>query len=223
MGTTIKITPPGGSEYTVRVYEKCRVELSATDRAGSFSLSLPDDTGELVDLFPVGSEVSIVQDDAVFRGWVKNPPKIRQDRITYIDIDGLDHTARTQKILVTESYTDTRISDIVLDLFSKYAPQYDTSDVMDCDKQVTIKFPDVFLWDAMEQLAELAGYEWYINAKLPEEIPQIEPTGWTEEVNLVLPAEWGERSGWFEQLSTRSVVCPWPSDALYPGYDLYPC
>ncbi|MTI82581.1 MAG: hypothetical protein FH756_01520 [Firmicutes bacterium] len=205
MGTTIKIIPPGGKEYTVRTYEQCRVTLSATDRAGSFILGLPDTTGDLVDRFPVGSDVEITQDESVFRGWVMNPPKLKKDQLIYITIEGLDYTARTQKIIVTESYVDTKISDIVLDLFTKYAPEFDTEDVMPCDKRVSIKFPDVFLWDAMEKLSEIAGYEWYVNAKLPEEIPEVEATGWAELVTHTF------------------IACPVPSSELYPSSSLFPC
>jgi len=75
MGTKIYITPPGGAQEEIKVYSKCSVTLSGTSRAGSFSLELPDSTGLLVDAFPVGSDVLILQDDNVFRGWILNSPK----------------------------------------------------------------------------------------------------------------------------------------------------
>lgn len=223
MGTKIYITPPGGVQQEIRVYSKCSVTLSGTSRAGSFSLELPDTTGALVDAFPVGSDVLILQDDNVFRGWVLNPPKIRRDRVIHITIEGLDYTARTQKILVTESYVDQKIGDIVLDLFAKYASWADTSDVTACDKVITIKLNDVFLFDALEKLASIAGYEWHINAKLPEEIPEGEPTGWAELVELVPPAQWAEGAEWTEEVTHGIYACSWPSEDLYPSELLYPC
>ena len=223
MGTKIYITPPGGVQQEIKVYSKCSVTLSGTTRAGSFSLELPDTTGDLVDAFPVGSDVLILQDDNIFRGWVLNPPKIRRDKVIYITIEGMDYTARTQKILVTESYVGTSIHGIVLDLFAKYAPWADTSDVMPCDKLITIKLNDVFLFDALEKLAKIAGYQWFINAKLPEEIPSGEPSGWSELIELVAPAQWMEGAGWAEEITHRFITCSVPSEDLYPSEGLYPC
>ena len=223
MTTKIYITPPGGAQQEVKVYSKCSVVLSGTNRAGLFSLELPDTTGGLVDAFPVGSDVLILQDENVFRGWVLNPPKIKREKVIYITIEGLDYTARTQKILVSENYIDQKISDIVLDLFSKYASWADTSDVTTCDKVITIKLNDVFLFDAMEKLAGIAGYEWHINTKLPEEIPSGEPAGWSELVELVAPAHWLEGAGWAEQVLHSFYTCSRPSEDIYPSELLYPC
>lgn len=166
MATTIQITPPGGAATTIRVYDKCTVTLSATSRAGSFALQLPDTTGDLVDAFSVGSDVQITQDGNLFRGWVLNPGKQLDGQIRNIEISGADYTARTQKVVVTESYANEAISDIVADLFSKYLPWATASNISVCSKVITIKFADKFFFDSMEQLAEISGYEWYIDELL---------------------------------------------------------
>lgn len=224
MGTTIKITPPGGIEQTIGAYEQCRVTLSATSQSGSFTLILPDTSGILVDAFPVGSDVWIRQNDHIFRGWVLNPGKSVNGQVKSVQLEGMCYTGRTQKIVVTESYENWAISDIVIDLFTKYMPWIDRSSIVPCSKIISIKFKDVFLFDAMEQLSSLAGYEWVIFEPLPEEIsPGSESSGWVEQVELVPPALMtDEILGWEETIQHRVFYPPRPSETLYPAEDLYP-
>lgn len=223
MGTRIKITPPGGTEKEISVYEKCQVTLSATNRAGSFSLVLPDLTGSLVDAFPVGSDVWIRQGDHIFRGWVLNPGKAVDGPVKTVALEGLCYTGRTQKIVVTENYENWAIGNIVIDLFAKYMPDMNQDSIVSCPKIISIKFKDEFLFDCMEQLAKLAGYEWVIYEPLPEEItPGTESSGWMELVELVLPAFTDEGMGWEESIQYRTYYPPRPSETLYPAEDLYP-
>jgi len=162
MGTTIRID---GEE--IKVYESCSVTLSGTNRAGSFTLELPSISKDIVDKFRFGSDVEITQDGNVFRGWVINNGKSLNNVVKNVSIQGADYSARTQKIIVTESYINQKISDIVKDLFEKYVPWATTNNVETTDKSVTIKFPDKFLWDCMEQLSSLAGdFQWYIDETL---------------------------------------------------------
>ena len=224
MGTTIKITPPGGAEQTISAFSKCSVTLSATSRSGSFSLVLPNTTGALVDLFPVGSDVYIRQNDHIFRGWVLNPAKSINGKVKSIQLDGICYTGRTQKIVVTENYEDQAISDIVIDLFTKYMPTMNQDSIVTCSKVISIKFKEQFLFDCMEKLCELSGYEWVIYEPLPEEInPSPESSGWTELVELVPPALTSDEGvGWGEEIQHRIYYPPRPSDTLYPALDLYP-
>jgi hypothetical protein len=223
MGTKIIITPPGGNPREIKVYDRCTVTLSATTRSGSFTLVLPDVSGELIDAFPVGSDVWISQGDHIFRGWVLNPAKSVDGPVKAIQIDGMCYTGRTQKIVVTENYENWRISDIVNDLFAKYMPWINRDSIVPCDKVITIRFRDEFLFDCMEKLCKLAGYEWFISEPLPEEIPQGEGSGWSELVELVPPAlATDEGIGWEETVQQRIFYPPRPAEDLYPSETLYP-
>ena len=224
MGTQIRITPPGGVQREIKVYERCSVTLSATSRSGSFSLVLPDVTGALVDAFPVGSDVWIRQGDHIFRGWVLNPGKSIDGPVKTVALEGLCYTGRTQKIVVTENYVNEKISDIVSDLFTKYMSDMNQDSIVSCPKIISIKFKDEFLFDCMEKLCELSGYEWVIYEPLPEEIvPGPENSGWTELVELLPPAlAPDESTGWEEQIQHRIFYPPRPAENLYPAEDLYP-
>lgn len=166
MGTVIKLTPPGGAQETVGAYESCNVNTSITERAGTFSLVLPFRANEDVSRFVVGTDVEITQNGHVFRGWVMKPPLQRNGAIKTLSLEGSDYTAKTQKIMVTESYTDTEVSDIVDDLFAKYVPWATRVNISSNSRPLTIRFPDVFLWDAMEQICQLCGFDWFIDENL---------------------------------------------------------
>jgi len=223
MGTQIIITPPGGTAQEIKVYSQCQTALSATSRSGSFSLTFPDVTGSMIDAFPIGSDVQIIQGDHLFRGWVVNPAKAISGAVKNIQLEGLCYTGRTQKILVSESYVDQTISYIVDDLFTKYMPWVDRNSIVACGKVVTIAFRDEFLFDCMEKLCELSGYEWVIFELLPEEIEQdTENSGWAEVVEVVSPITDLAASNWGELVQCNVAFPPLPSDTLYPSETLYP-
>ena len=166
MSTTIKLTAPGGTQQTIQAFETCQTRLSTTDKAGSFSLALPAFDNSLIDAYPVGTDVQITQDGNVFRGWVVKPPKALDGKIRLASLEGSTYTSRTQKIIVTESYTNIAISDIVINLFTKYVPWATRTNIQACTKVVTIRFADSYLWDAMEQLCTIAAYDWYVDENL---------------------------------------------------------
>lgn len=205
MATKIYITPPYEAEQELIIYDKCTVSMSATDRAGSISIGSVSTDDSFFDKFTVGSDIRIIQDGNVSRGWILNPPRRIEGRLNYIEIQGLSYAARTQKVLVTEVYAGQTISDIVIDLFTRYAPAYIRDSIVVCDKVISIKFADVFLFDAMEQLATLAGYEWFIDEPVPELIDSAS-----------LPA------GWVELVDTFIHAFLLPSETLFPSEGLYP-
>lgn len=206
MATKIYITPPGEPEQELIVYDKCTVTMSATDRAGSISIGSNSKDDSFFDNFTVGSDIKIIQDGNVSRGWILNPPRNIDGKRNNIQIQGLSYAARTQKILVTEVYSNQSISNIIIDLFTTYMPGYNRDSIVVCSKVISIKFADVFLFDAMEQLATLAGYEWFIDEPVPELVDTLtQPQGWAELVETLI----------------HKVF--YPSDTLYPSESLYPC
>lgn len=166
MGTSIRITPPGGVPQEIHWYDSVTVKRSSTNRAGSYSITMRAPDSSIIDAFPIGSVVEIEQDGHKFRGWVLNPAKKLKGPERTVVLEGPDYTARTQKIIVTESFQEKRIDYIVDALFSAYVPWVDRSKISECKTEISIKFADVYLWDAMETLCELSGYEWYIDYDL---------------------------------------------------------
>lgn len=203
---TLQITPPGGSPETITAFKNCSVTLSATSRTGNFSVNLIAADEDIYDKYPIGSDVRITMDGNVFRGWILNPMKQLDGLIKIVSLQGLCYTGRTQKIMVTENYTNQKISDIVEDLFTKYAPEYNQDSIVNCNKVISLKINDKFLFDVMEQLANLAGYEWFIDEPAPEEINAA-----------------AQSTGWFETVEARIHQVIYPGEDLYPSEGLFPC
>ena len=166
MGTTIQITPPGGATDTIGAYDTCTTKRASANAAGSFKLQLPDLRGLLLDKYVFGSDVAITQDGHVFRGWVMDSGKSLNGQKRTISLSGADYKVKTQKIVVTESYVEKTIGFIVDDLFSAYVPWATRSNINECSQVISIKFNDKFLWDAMEQLHDISGFDWDIDANL---------------------------------------------------------
>ena len=206
MATKIYITPPYEAEQELIIYYKCTVTMSTTDRAGSISISSNSKDNTFFDKFTVGSDIKIIQDGNVSRGWILNPPRNISGKVNNIEIQGLSYAAKTQKVLVTEVYSNQTISDIVIDLFTIYAPWYNLDSIVTCSKIISIKFADVFLFDAMEQLATLSGYEWFIDEPVPELIDAL-----------------SQLQGWAELVESFIYACPIASETLYPSEGVYPC
>lgn len=207
MATTLQITPPGGVTDTIIMFSRCTVTLSTTSKTGSFSVDLEGTDESIYDKYPIGSDVRINMDGNVFRGWVLNPTKQLNGQIKTLNLKGLCYAGKTQKILVTETYVNQTINYIVKDLFTKYASEYNQDSIAACNKIISsIKFNDEFLFDVMEELATLAGYEWFIDEPVPDTVD-------TE----TLP------SGWAEIVDTFIHEVNYPSVTLYPSEVLYPC
>jgi len=204
VSTQITITPPGGEAQEIKTYDRCSTTLSATSRVGSFSLTLSRLDNSLLDAFPVGSDVRIRQGDHFFRGWLLNSTKTVDGAMIKTHLEGMCYTGRAQKIMVTENYENCAISTIVNDLFEKYMSWVSRDGVISCDKEITISFRDEFLFDCMEKLCALSGYEWFIDEPVPEEIPVTEGNGWGELVEFMV------------------YHPPWPAENLYPLETLYP-
>jgi len=164
MATTIYIQAPGESLVKINAFSSCETVQSMSDRAGSFTLTIPAIDDSLTDAFPVGSIVAIFQDNYSFGGIVSQPPISLNGPVRSLSISGSSYMAKTQKTVVNKSYTSQTISYIVNDLFTVYCASWANKDKIDtCDKVISINFPYVFLWDAIEQLCKISGYEWFVD------------------------------------------------------------
>ncbi|HAN09359.1 MAG TPA: hypothetical protein DCP90_01965 [Clostridiales bacterium] len=165
--TEIKIKPTGQQEAeTIVYYDSCRVNSSKTERAGSFSIILPFKKDDDISKYTIGTDVQINQDGHKFRGYVTNPPKKSNYLVKSVTLEGFDYTAKTQKIIVSESYSNIPVSTVVNSLFAKYVPWVTRNKIQGNTRNLTIRFADTYLWDAMEQICNLTGYDWCIDENL---------------------------------------------------------
>jgi hypothetical protein len=166
--TRVFITPPGQNTFELALFTNLVTTVSTNDRAGSFSMDVPSTDSDLIHDIVVGSTVEIIQDAMTMHGFVTQPPRALDGPLSVLSLSGVSTTARTQRLLVNESYVDTAISAIVTHLFGAYWPAVNLTEIETCATLLTIDFADKYLWDAMNELAAISGYEWYISAKNDE-------------------------------------------------------
>jgi hypothetical protein len=161
--TTIKITPPNGNPVMIDKFSSCDTVHSMTDRAGEFDVSISEFDNSLIDAFPVGSVAEIVQGENRFVGWVSSPPVSLFGVTRSLTLSGQSFMSKTQKIVVNENFDDKTLTYIVDDLFSTYMPYVNRGLINTIDMTISINFPYMYLWDAMEQICKIGGCDWFID------------------------------------------------------------
>lgn len=163
MSTQIFITPNGSVEEELLIYESLSIQDSLTDRASTCNITMPYHKTTDITRFTVGSQIRVITNGTEFKFWLVKPPLKLNGLIKTLQMECLSYEAKTQKIVVNESYVDKQVDFIVDDLFTKYVPWATRTGIQTATKVVSIRFPDMFLWDCMEQLCTLVGYDWYLD------------------------------------------------------------
>ena len=114
----------------------------------------------------VGKEVIITDGSKIFAGHIV---RVEQQGLDYKIIrykcTCVDYTRLLQKRLVSESYENTTVEDIITDLISKYYSGYGfTTTNISCGIEIDkIGFEFVSLQSAITRLAEIVGYTWWVD------------------------------------------------------------
>lgn len=75
-----------------------------------------------------------------------------------------DYGSKLSGILVSKSYINQTIAQIIADLYSEYAPSgFTANNVIGSFTIGKIIFNEVYFSDALKQLAEIVKYEWYVD------------------------------------------------------------
>ncbi|GAG76965.1 unnamed protein product, partial [marine sediment metagenome] len=78
-------------------------------------------------------------------------------------VECVDHTRDLDKKLVAESYKDQLAGDIIKDIIEKYTTDFTYTDVSDGPVISEISFDYIQVSDALTKIAEICGYEWYVD------------------------------------------------------------
>jgi hypothetical protein len=170
--TKVVLTSPSGESLTLKSYDEVKIKYSLSAKVNTFSLkaSVFDETD--LKKYGVGTSVAVysapygenLDDNLIFNGFVTSNPKSLDMVKKTFDIAGADILSRSQNIIVNESYQNMKISDIVLDLYNKYAISfYDLGYIQPVDYIITIKFKDQYLYTAFERLAEAINYTFNVD------------------------------------------------------------
>ena len=109
-------------------------------------------------------QTSISTPTIIFAGKIMEPPELRVSVQKYIyEIQCSDYTQDLMKRQVADTYENMSAGDIIKDIVNNYAPELGTFHVQDGIEIEYIQFNYVYPNECIIQLAELIGYDWYVD------------------------------------------------------------
>lgn len=120
--------------------------------------------GEEIIVFYKPTDVSTPE--KVFGGEIVSAPQrvTAPGQLSYeYDIGCADYSKKLQKSLVVESYTSMLAGNIIKDLVDTYGDEFTTYNVADGITIDSITFNYMTLEQCISELAELTGYDWYVD------------------------------------------------------------
>lgn len=140
-----------------------------TQEANTCSFTLLDTDG--LHKPSIGQEVFVFlkQNDSatpvlLFAGRITDCPQSRVGRQVYeYDISCIDYTQDLQRNLVTETFASHTAGAIIKDIIAEYAPMIGTYYIQDGATIDYISFNYKFPDECITELAELMGYDWYVD------------------------------------------------------------
>ena len=115
---------------------------------------------------PVGGDTIEVWDGLIkiFGGQITNVKARISGKSLIYDIECKDWVDQLDGELVTESYENKTVNEIVIDLQAKYATTFDISNVSCATNIEAIYFDMKPMSKCLDDLAEIVGYHWFVNA-----------------------------------------------------------
>jgi len=129
------------------------LKFAINKHAGSTYAPAVGDTVELLDTAVT-----------VYKGLILSVTKITDGHaIVRYEVDCVDNAFYLNRVLVAETYTSTTMNDVIDDIVTNYAPTFTIANV-DADIPIeTITFNRVSVTEALQKLARLSNYSWYVD------------------------------------------------------------
>lgn len=110
-----------------------------------------------------GDSVEIIDTGVtVFKGLLVKISKVMSGFQEAFYLEFKDWTEELANILIAENYVSMTVNAIIADINTKYLTGYDITNVSDTTVVNGITFDNISVVDALNQLAELSGKNWYV-------------------------------------------------------------
>lgn len=159
---------------TVEDFEELNIETNNGDynTSSNFQVTIDSPYGRHKSDFTIGEEVAINADKDqspetnIFTGIVESISFSGEENEEKITLSGRDYTARLMDATVEPTvYTNSEISTIVTDIINNFVEDITTTNVNVTGLTLErIAFNHVNAFDAIQQLAELAGFRFYVDS-----------------------------------------------------------
>jgi len=153
-------------------YQRLKVNKAISDynSSSNFQITYDSPFGKHANSFPIGQDIEIFADDSdgtttLLYGIIERVQFRGRGKSQFVDLFGRDYSLKLQDATVEPIvFTDTEISDIVKSIISNNVSNITTTNVETTEttlKRIVFNHTNVF--KALQQLAELAGYFFYID------------------------------------------------------------
>ena len=162
MDIVIKINGTDRTNYVN--WQSLRIENVLTKQVDTCSFTITNYEGKIYKP-TLEDDVQIFADGTkIFGGNVKKiTERIVSDKLLVYDIDCVDYTRLMDKEKVAESYSNTSVEDIINDIKNYYFSDFTTNNVSCSTVINSVIFNYEIPSKCLERLAELAGYDWYVD------------------------------------------------------------
>ena len=152
-----------------RYVQSAKFTKCANQEVGSFSVTLSNPKGEFSESYVGNEEVELTMGtspgstDLKFRGYItKVWPKILNGQNVMV-LTGQQMGGRLMDFIVSESYSAVAASEVITELMGTYAEDFTVVNVATCTIPVTVNWVDKPLWDCIQEILGLVGYDAYVD------------------------------------------------------------
>jgi len=160
-GITVKIGGVDKTEYVDARTLSIRDELTSKVNSASFDFICNN-----IAVAPIPGEAVLIEEGTkkLFSGRIlsKEESFLPPNLLKY-PVECIDHTRDLDKKLVAESYKDQKAGDIYKHIIDNYTTGFTYANVSDGPTISEIAFDYVQVSDALTKIADICGYEWYVD------------------------------------------------------------
>lgn len=161
MGITIKIAGVDRTEYIDARSFSIIDELTSKVNSASFVFICND-----IALAPIAGETVLIEEGStkLFSGRILNKVEsFLSPNLLKYQVKCIDNARDLDKKLVAGSYTDEKAGNIIKDIIDNYTTGFTYTNVADGPTIADIAFDYIQVSEALTKIAEICGYEWYID------------------------------------------------------------
>jgi len=161
MAITVKIAGVDRTEYINARSFSITDELTSRVNSASFSFICNSET-----VTPTAGETVLIEEGntKLFSGRVlRKKESFFPPNLLKYEIECIDYTRDLDKKLVIESYLNKTAGYIIKDIIDKYTTGFTYTNVADGPIITKIAFDYIQVSEAITQIAETTGYEWYVD------------------------------------------------------------
>ena len=161
MGITVKINDIDRTEYVDAKSLRIVDELTSKVNSASFDFICND-----INVIPNTGEAVLIEESTIklFSGRILSKVEsFFPFRLLKYYINCIDHTRDLDKKLAMESYKNQKAGDIYKHIIDKYTAGFTYDNVSDGPIISEITFDYIQISDALTKIAEICGYEWYVD------------------------------------------------------------